>query len=1338
MSSRAARASALQALAARRKGHAAPASAAADDSDSDDGRIYDEVTENEYSSYVRGRVIGDNFIDDDDGSGYVDNGQNEWDRSDDEGSEEDLYRQHYGTTKHKAPKSIPQPSDYFSKTQSAKTSAATKQRSKPKNSTPAHNPAARGRTLFGTSTGVQHSKQDEDDFMNKILNGLDTDEVQDDDPPAPVIRSTTMQQGTKRSHRQVEQDEPSFTGFERFRTTRRTTQAPPDSPRSDSTSATTRMPSSDPMVESPPKATTTPQVRIMQPVHDPLATDELDWLNQDAATTPTTAAHQPAPTKKAKTQPSGPAALDMVAAAIQPDIAPLDDDEDDSEEEGGVRTMVPQGKFERATAPKRNNVAPPPKAGPVPAPAPASEAPAAAAPNTATKLNIDWRQIHEALAMDDDWEADLLDDEGPAPTKAKPSARSLSPAPNSNSMVQKDPMTDIAFSDRESKCREAYYESDGGVYFYWLDHYEQNDKIYLIGKIRSKITNQWESCCITVEGMERCLYVLPKHDPADQGAYIIDILPHPLPDHLSLFRACMNEGMMKADCILLCTDLESARKIREDKLARRARKRRGEDVDDMEIDEEEEQPWQEEVFDEFDQLRSKFGIKTFLSTWVLRDYAFELPDVPYQSRYLKVRYGFDETQLPYDLTTETIAQALGQDVDSTKIARIFGTSTSAFELFLLKRRIMGPCWLRLDNATPRAIRGQPMERGGEVVSWCQTELSVDEPKSVTVVNHATMPDAPSGTPPLKVMSLSVRTVVNFKANQREVLCASARTWGDYLLEDDKPLHNGKFDERPFDKRPSTVTSFVRPIGGQFPDRFDSLRRRQRTKIIALNAERQLLNAVLAHIQAQDPDVIVGHDMIGVSLDVLLHRMHDLKTDLWSRIGRIRRRAWPQLTVNSAMYILSGRLLLDLSSDCSKGMISSTSWSLTEMASTHLGILRDEIDPDETAGAFLDPAKICLFLSHNEMDTWIVMAIVAKLQVLALTKQLTNIAGNSWNRTLNGGRAERNEYILLHDFYDKKYVLPDKITGRERMHAKRIREKHGIPVPQQPVVQKAKRDKFKGGLVFDPKRGLCDKYVLVMDFNSLYPSIIQEFNIDFTTVERQKGDLPAVPIEVSVEKGKQAEAPVEEVPSVPSSDVDRGVLPALIATLVDKRRAVKGLMKDKRATKAQLAQWNVKQLALKLTANSMYGCLGFENSRFYARPLAALTTSKGREILRQTRELAEGISLEVIYGDTDSVMINTNKVTFDEAMAIGREFKKSVNKHYKLLEIDIDAVFERMLLLQKKKYAALKVEDDGTRTKEIKGLDMKRREYCQLSKDASKYVLFSLLRTSGFCRTWLTD
>ena len=110
-----------------------------------------------------------------------------------------------------------------------------------------------------------------------------------------------------------------------------------------------------------------------------------------------------------------------------------------------------------------------------------------------------------------------------------------------------------------------------------------------------------------------------------------------------------------------------------------------------------------------------------------------------------------------------------------------------------------------------------------------------------------------------------------------------------------------------------------------------------------------------------------------------------------------------------------------------------------------------------------------------------------------------------NKTLNGGRAERNEYILLHEFHRLKYICPDKTWGKKTTPkiAKEEIEDDGEGGVAKGKGKgkggKPKRDKYKGGLVFEPKRGLWDRYVLVMDFNSLYPSIIQEYNIDFSTV-----------------------------------------------------------------------------------------------------------------------------------------------------------------------------------------------------------------------------------------------
>jgi DNA polymerase alpha subunit A len=86
------------------------------------------------------------------------------------------------------------------------------------------------------------------------------------------------------------------------------------------------------------------------------------------------------------------------------------------------------------------------------------------------------------------------------------------------------------------------------------------------------------------------------------------------------------------------------------------------------------------------------------------------------------------------------------------------------------------------------------------------------------------------------------------------------------------------------------------------------------------------------------------------------------------------------------------------------------------------------------------------------------------------------------------------------------------------------------------------------------------------------------------------------------------------------------------------------------------------------------------------------------------------------------MINTNKTRLEEVKEIGERFKKAVNKLYKLLEIEVDGQFQRMLLLEKKKYAGLMVvEKDGTyeTVVEAKGLEIVRRDWCDLSQDVSK-------------------
>lgn len=125
---------------------------------------------------------------------------------------------------------------------------------------------------------------------------------------------------------------------------------------------------------------------------------------------------------------------------------------------------------------------------------------------------------------------------------------------------------------------------------------------------------------------------------------------------------------------------------------------------------------------------------------------------------------------------------------------------------------------------------------------------------------------------------------------------------------------------------------------------------------------------------------------------------------------------------------------------------------------------------------------------------------------------------------------------------------------------------------------------------EPKKGLYTNYILLLDFNSLYPSIIQEYNLCFTTTE------------INAPEGID-----DWLPDVPEMKED-GILPREIRKLIQRRKQVKSLMKTER-DENEYSRLNIRQLGLKLTANSMYGCLGFQASRFYAQVyLNTLTTN----------------------------------------------------------------------------------------------------------------------------------
>jgi len=471
-----------------------------------------------------------------------------------------------------------------------------------------------------------------------------------------------------------------------------------------------------------------------------------------------------------------------------------------------------------------------------------------------------------------------------------------------------------------------------------------------------------------------------------------------------------------------------------------------------------------DVYSEVDKLMEKMNVGMYKIKGCTRKYAFELPGIPKEAQYLKCLYPYNKPPIDASRTGETFSH-------------VFGANTALFEQFVLWKNIMGPCWLKIKDANFGALKN---------ASHCKLEVLAEHPNMISPMSESDSLDAPA----LTLMSVALRTTFNTVENKQEVLAISARIYENVSLSDTTPA----------EKLPCRTFTLTRPVGNAFPIGFETLaRERKRGLIKAFKSEAEILMFFLAQLDVVDPDVVLGHQLEGVDYSVLLNRLHQKKIHQWSKLGRLKRSQWPPSigktggNIFAERQIIAGRLLCDLANDAGKSaMYKCQSWSLTEMCSLYLPGGQPRVDNDGPLRTVASRSKEGMmdFVTHLEADTHFIAALALQVQLLPLTKVLTNLAGNSWARTLMGTRAERNEYILLHEFHRNKYICPDKQTFRGRKEEQR-----------EDGDDNKKKDKYKGGLVFDPEKGLYDKFVLVMDFNSLYPSIIQEYNICFTTVDR---------------------------------------------------------------------------------------------------------------------------------------------------------------------------------------------------------------------------------------------
>ncbi|WP_020410420.1 DNA polymerase II [Hahella ganghwensis] len=474
-------------------------------------------------------------------------------------------------------------------------------------------------------------------------------------------------------------------------------------------------------------------------------------------------------------------------------------------------------------------------------------------------------------------------------------------------------------------------------------------------------------------------------------------------------------------------------------------------------------------------------------------------------------------------------------------------------------------------------------------------------------------------------------------------------------------------------------------------------------------ERDLMQRFLSWFEAYDPDIIIGWSVINFDLRFLQKKADSLGIPL--NLGRANSALdWRQSRNDEGHFTLCmpGRLVLDGIETLKSATYIFESFSLQNVASVVLkrGKLIHDVDNrgEEITRLFLeDKASLA---AYNLEDCQLVWDIFRHTELIAFAVERAELTGLAMDRF--GGSVAAFDHRYLPRLHRAGYVAPSL-----------IKDPVGVGSP--------------GGYVMDSRPGIYE-HVLVLDFKSLYPSIIRTFKID--PLARIKGILD----EPSPAQDRDDQWDQRETPEVPRTDFvpgfngavfskDSPILPDLIGELWQARDLAK---KHGNAAMSQ---------AIKILMNSFYGVLGTPGCRFFDYRLPSSITLRGHQILNRTKALIEAEGHEVIYGDTDSVFVHLRQVkdldnqqifSIGEQLAgyLNRWWQKELKTEYQIqsyLEIEFETHFTRFVMPtirgsekgSKKRYAGLMVKPDGKEELIFKGLETVRTDWTLLAREFQK-------------------
>ncbi|KAL3721403.1 hypothetical protein ACJRO7_033834, partial [Eucalyptus globulus] len=486
-------------------------------------------------------------------------------------------------------------------------------------------------------------------------------------------------------------------------------------------------------------------------------------------------------------------------------------------------------------------------------------------------------------------------------------------------------------------------------------------------------------------------------------------------------------------------------------------------------------------------------------------------------------------------------------------------------------------------------------------------------------------------------------------------------------------------------------------------------------VMSFDTEREVLLAWRDLIREVDPDIIIGYNICKFDLPYLIERAEALGIPEFPILGRVRnsRVRVRDTTFSSRQHgtreskevTIEGRVQFDLFQAVQRDYKLS-SYSLNSVSAHFLSEQKEDVHhsiiSDLQNGNAETRRRLAVYCLK---DAYLPQRLLDKLMFIYNYVEMARVTGVPISFLLSRGQSIKVLSQLLRKAKQKNLVIPNmKQAGSEQ-------------------------GTYEGATVLEAKAGFYEKPIATLDFASLYPSIMMAYNLCYCTL-------------VTPEDVRKLSLPPECVNRTPSgetfvkSSLQKGILPEILEELLAARKRAKADLKEAKDP-LERAVLDGRQLALKISANSVYGFTGATIGQLPCLEISSSVTSYGRQMIEHTKKLVEDKftvlggyehNAEIIYGDTDSVMVQFGVPTVEEAMKLGREAADYISGTFiKPIKLEFEKVYYPYLLISKKRYAGLYWTSPEKFDKmDTKGIETVRRDNCLLVKNLVTECLHKIL------------